>query len=273
MLCPNCRKLINLNDPRCPYCNIANPGKWWKRYAWSGSISNAEQLISLITYANVAMFVLSLLINPTLSSFSLNPFALLSPDSRSLILLGATGTYPISQLDRWWSLLSASYLHGGILHIFFNMIALRQVGPLISQEYGASRFFLIYTISGILGFWISYLAGIPLTIGASAAVCGLLGSAIYYGKSRGGAYGSMIYGQISGWVISIFIFGFFMPGINNWGHGGGLIAGVMLGFLVGYNERKRESVHHKILAGICFVLTAAVLAWASITALLYRLLQ
>ena len=131
--------------------------------------------------------------------------------------------------------------------------------------------FVIYTVSGIIGFWISYLAGIAFTIGASASVCGLVGAVLYYGKSRGGIYGRNLYRQVFMWVIFLFIFGWVVPGINNWGHGGGILAGIAVGYLVGYKEKKRENIIHKILAGVCAMVTMAVLFWAVGTAIFYRL--
>ena len=59
----------------------------------------------------------------------------------------------------------------------------------------------------------------------------LLGALLYYGKSRGGAYGSSVYREVSGWVISLFMFGLIFPGINNWGHGGGIIGGIIVAFV------------------------------------------
>ena len=117
--------------------------------------------------------------------------------------MGATGVIPIDRMQRWWSLLSANYLHGGILHIFFNMIAFRQIAGLIVREYGIHRTFVLYTLGGTLGFLISYLAHTPFTIGSSAAVCSLIGAALYYGKSRGGLYGNIVYKQIGGWAAGI----------------------------------------------------------------------
>ena len=64
------------------------------------------------------------------------------------------------------------------------------------------------TFSGVFGFFVSYLAGVTFTIGASAAVCGLIGAALYFGKSRGGIYGQTIYRQIGGWAIGIFSYNF-----------------------------------------------------------------
>jgi len=192
----------------------------------------------------------------------MNPFGFLSPGNSSLLLLGATGTIPIDQFHRWWTVLTANYLHGSIFHILFNMMALYQIAPLILQEYGRYRMVSIFTLSGVGGYLISYLAGITFTLGASGAVCGLIGAALYYGKSRGGAYGQMIYRQVGGWALGIFIFGFLFPGINNWAHGGGLLCGILTAYLMGYQERTAENTFHQGTAGICVVATLGALIWA-----------
>jgi rhomboid protease GluP len=270
ILCPNCRRLISGDEPRCPHCGTANPGSWWKNNLWTKSILGQSQIIKTIIYVNVGMYIVSLLLNPTARSLSLSFFSFLAPSDQSLVLLGATGTIPIDRFHRWWSLVSANYLHGGILHILFNMIALRQIGPLILQEYGTNRMIIIYTLSGVIGFYVSYVAGVALTIGASAAICGLIGAALYYGKSRGGVYGSVIYRQVGGWAIAIFVFGFLVPGINTWGHGGGIVAGALLGFLFQYQEKRRENLFHKLLAGACVAVTVVVLGYAIATSIYYR---
>jgi rhomboid protease GluP len=192
----------------------------------------------------------------------MNPFGFLSPGNSSLLLLGATGRIPIDQFHRWWTVLTANYLHGSIFHILFNMMALYQIAPLILQEYGRYRMVSIFTLSGVGGYLVSYLAGIPFTLGASGAVCGLIGAALYYGKSRGGAYGQMIYRQVGGWALGIFIFGFLFPGINNWAHGGGLLCGILTAALMGYQERTAENTFHQGTAGICVVATLGALIWA-----------
>jgi len=158
------------------------------------------------------------------------------------------------------------------LHIFFNMVALRQLGFIVNREFGMYRMVAIYTLSGVFGYWISYLFGVFWTIGASASVCGLVGAILYYGKSRGGVYGRALYKQISMWVVFLFIFGFVVPGINNWGHGGGIIAGIGLGFLLGYQEKRRENFFHKLLAGSCALVSLLVLVWAVSTAVFYKMI-
>ena len=271
IICPSCRKLISIDDRRCPYCQARHPGARMRASAWLRWLDNAGLIVKGIIQVNVGMFVIAILMNPGATDFSFNPLSFLSPDNRSLLILGATGTIPIDQLHRWWSLLSASYLHGGILHILFNMIAFRQISQVVYATFGVSRMFIIYTVGGTLGYSVSYLAGVPLTIGASAAVCALMGAAVYYGRSRGGIFGQMVYRQIGGWVIGIFLFGLLVPGINNWGHGGGLLGGALLGHLLGYQERLREQFWHQLLAGACILATVLVLGWALITGISIRL--
>lgn len=149
---------------------------------------------------------------------------------------------PIDRFGRWESLVSASFLHGGVFHILFNMIALYQLGPFVILEYGVYRFLSVYILSGVGGFYLSYLVGIPFTLGASAAICGLIGAILYFGKSRGGLYGESIYRQALGWVVGLIFCGLLLPGINNWAHGGGLITGIVVSFFwVTKNARRKTS--------------------------------
>lgn len=270
LLCPRCRKLISADESECPHCGLASPGSRLKQSRLVSLFTRGEGLVQTLIGANVLMYLLCLLLSQHGLNLSANPMQLLSPDTPSLLLMGATGTLPIDRFHRWWTLFSASYLHGGILHILFNMIALHQISPLITREYGSYRMFAIYSLSGAGGFLLSYLAGVALTIGASAAVCGLIGAALYYGKSRGGQYGQAIYRQVGGWALGIFLFGLIVPGINNWAHGGGMAAGMLLGLLMGYDERARENRLHRWVGGACLVGTTAILLWAVTTAVIYR---
>lgn len=271
LLCPRCKRLISIDEAACPYCDLPHPGSWWRNNPLVKLYLNPTQIVTSIIITNSVFFAISAILSADSMHVSMNPFALFSPSNQALLLLGATGTIPIDQFHRWWSLLSASYLHGGIIHIFFNMVVLRQIAPLTIQEYGFNRMFVLYTLGGVIGFYISYLAGIPFTIGASASLFALIGAILYYGKSRGGAFGQMIFRQIGVWVIALFAFGFLFPGINNWAHGGGLAGGILLAFLMGYNEKKRETQFHKTLALACIVATIFILFWALTSTLYYRI--
>ena len=270
MLCPNCRRLISNDEPVCPYCGVARPGAPWKRaFAEVISLRRFDPVMAIIAI-NAAFYLFSLLLNPSALGLSANPMTFLSPSDGSLFLLGATGTLPIAY-GRWWTLISAAFLHGGILHIFFNMMALRQLAPFILDAFGLHRFAILYVWTGVAGFFVSYLAGVPFTIGASAPVCGLIGAILYYGKSRGGFYGEAIYRQALGWVVGLVLFGLFIPGINNWAHGGGIISGLLLAFITGYQERRKETSIHRILGTASIVIAAAALLWAVIQAIYHTM--
>jgi rhomboid protease GluP len=235
---------------------------------WSHGIMDGEWLAKGIIILNAIFYLLSLVLSSRRGS-SLNPFAMLSPDQTSLMLLGATGAIPIEEYGRLWTLLSANYLHGGIFHILFNMMALRQIAPLVIQEFGPSRMFTIYTLGGVAGYLVSWWVGVPFTIGASAAVCGLIGALLYYGKSRGGVYGGAVYRELTGWVVGLFLFGFIVPGINNWAHGGGIVGGVVAALILGYSERRPECSWHRGLAILLALATVMALGWSAFSSIIF----
>ena len=269
MLCPRCRRLIDHSEARCPHCGLPAPGRLaplggvWRR------LNVPQDFVRALIWVNAVLFALSVLFSAGGVNLSIDPLSFLAPDTRNLVRLGASGTLPIDQMGRWWTLISASYLHGGLLHILFNMSALRQLALLIIREFGTYRMFTIYTLAGIGGFFTSYLAGVPLTIGASAGLCGLVGAALYYGKRRGGIYGQAVYRQTSGWIVGLVLIGL-MPGINNWAHGGGLVGGMAAAFGLDYLERRAETLFDRLLGGLLMLVTAVVLAGAVISAVYYR---
>jgi rhomboid protease GluP len=222
-------------------------------------------VLKAMIYTNVIMFVISLIYSGKNMILTLNPFYMLTPSLDVLNFLGASGRLPIVKFEAWWSLITANWLHGGLLHILFNMMALRTVAPLVMQEFGLARMFSIYTLAGIAGFLLSYVGNVYLTIGASSGLCGLIGAALYFGKSRGGQWGQLVYKQTSGWVVSLVLIGFLMPNINNWGHAGGLLAGIVFGWMLGYNERRKETILDHCLALFFVGITVWLLARSVIT--------
>ena len=126
-------------------------------------------------------------------------FGMLSPHSLIAQMYGASGAGPVFDQLHWWTILSAGWLHGSILHILFNMMWVRQLGPATADLYGPGRMVIIYTVAGAAGFLVSstagaflgwmpiwFLRGAQLTLGASASIFGLLGALVYYGR-RGGS--------------------------------------------------------------------------------------
>lgn len=212
-------------------------------------------VLKAMIYTNVFMFIISLIYSGKHVVLSINPFHALTPSMDALNFLGASGRLPILKFEAWWSLITANWLHGGLLHILFNMLALRTVAPLVMQEFGLFRMFSIYTLTGVAGFLLSYIGNVYLTIGASSGLCGLIGAALYFGKSRGGQWGQLVYKQTSGWVVSLVLIGFLMPNINNWSHAGGLLSGIFFGWIFGYNEKRGENLFDKSLAAFFVCIT------------------
>jgi rhomboid protease GluP len=267
LLCPGCRRLVSADEPACPHCGLKRPGAPWR--AALGVFGPAfRQLVPELIALNITLYLLSLLLTPAGIGLATSPFSFLSPDGRALYRLGATGVLPIAYEGRWWTLVTASFLHGGLLHLFFNMAALWQLGPFVQQIFGTHRFLVLYVASGAAGFLLSYLAGIPFTIGASASLCGLIGAILYYGKSRGGFLGESVYRQATGWIVGLVLFGLLVPGINNWAHGGGLAAGVLVAFALGYGERNGEPAWLAPFGGVIAIGTLVILVWATVRAFL-----
>ncbi len=265
MLCPNCRKLISSDEPACPYCGTASPGSLWKRGVLGGfSLLRLDPVKSIII-VNAAFYLFSLLLNPAALGLSANPMTFLSPSDGSLFLLGATGTLPIATYGRWWTLVSASFLHGAPPYL------LQHDGPQAARPFrpGGIRFPPIRDPLPLD----RHRRLFPLLSGRSPLhhrrlrlLCGLIGAILYYGKSRGGFYGEQIYRQAMGWVVGLVLFGLFFPGINNWAHGGGLVSGILIAFLTGYRDRIKEKPLHRLLGTASILLTAAILLWAIIQA-------
>ena len=256
ILCPNCGKLISSDAEECIHCGMKKPGRFGFHSIIQKLFRGDIGFTQIVTYICGGLFIISIAINP---SAVLRPggfFDFLSPSNLSLFLLGGTGTFAM-QYGRWWTLITAIYLHGSILHIIFNMLWIRQLAPMVEGLFGTARLITIFTLSGVLGFLFSYAMKIPLTIGASGSIFGLLGALIYYGRTRGGAFGDIVYRQLLTWAIVLFLFGF-LPGtrINNWAHLGGFIGGYLSGSLMGYQEKNIESKGHRTTAFIMIAATA-----------------
>ena len=210
---------------------------------------------TIITVACIGVYVVSLVLDPAAAMRPRGPFEIFSPSNRALQALGATGSIFWAHGD-WWTLFSAIYLHGGILHILFNVLWIRQLGPAVEELYGPARFFVIFTVAGAVGFLVSNLVGIPLTVGASGSIFGLLGAMVAFGRRRGGAFGTMVLRQYGQWALLLFVFGFFMSGVNNVAHLGGFVGGLAAGLIMSLAERRAETTLDHLLAAACIVVTA-----------------
>jgi rhomboid protease GluP len=183
-------------------------------------------------------------------------FSLLSPSPNALFAVGASGAVPVFGFGRWWTVLSASWLHGSLLHLLFNMLWVRDLGPSTAELYGASRMVIIYTVAGVVGFLLSsaagaffplpFLGGAQLTVGASASIFGLLAALVHYGRRAGSSH---IGSQAWGYAVVLFVLGFVMRGVDNWAHLGGFLGGYLAARLL--DPLREERTDHTLAAIVC----------------------
>ncbi len=262
MVCPSCGSLVGVRDERCYTCGRANPGLWGFA-PMLRRLGTDMGFVPMVIGGSTLLYVISLLISG--ADIGMRGLSFLSPSTTALFLLGASGSIPVFGAGRWWTVLSASWLHGNLLHILFNMLWVRQLGPASADVVGPSRTVIIYVVSGAIGFLASSVAGqyfalpIPLlrgagfTVGASASIFGLLGALVHYGRVSGS---SLIRSQAGQYAVILFLFGLFMPGVDNYAHAGGFLGGYAVSALM--NPLQSERGDHLFVALLS--LAATVLA-------------
>jgi membrane associated rhomboid family serine protease len=255
VLCPSCGSLVGVKDERCLTCGRLRPGMFGFAPLLR-AIGGDLGFVPLVMWACGAVYIATLAVARDAGG-SEGLLSFLSPSGPSLFLFGASGATAVFGYGRWWTVLSAGWLHGGLLHIGFNMMALRELGPLTTHLYGTARTFIIYTVAGVAGFLASSVAGYVLrggglTVGASAALFGLIGALLYYGR-RGGS--RALRDAAIRWAIGGLAFGFFIPGIDNWAHLGGLAGGYLASRWL--DPLLPERGDHVLMALLCVVVSAA----------------
>jgi membrane associated rhomboid family serine protease len=178
--------------------------------------------------------------------------------------LFASGVFSFGQAPmgvahgEWWRLLTAAFLHYGPFHLAINMYSLFYAGTLLEQVIGRWRFALLYVGSGVAGsagaIWLSPNS---VTVGASGAIFGILGALFVLERRRHISTG----GQIAGLIILNVVFTFAISNISVGGHLGGLVAGVILMWLLLHS---RTSAARSIAATAAIVTISVVIAYVKV---------
>ena len=204
----------------------------------------------MVTYGllalNVAMWLLMTLMGNLLG---------LNVNQR-LLLFGAKVNQLIAQ-GQYWRLFTPMFLHIDLMHLLFNSYALYLYGPIVEKLFGKGKFILVYLLSGLMGTLFSYVLSPNPAAGASGAIFGLMGALLYF-RQRQTALFQRIFGPGLLMIIGINLFyGFVMPGIDNWGHIGGLVGGFLVGLGVGLYKNNSAGVKRLLALGLIVVLFAA----------------
>jgi len=229
-ICPACGSLVGITATRCHVCGTSlrfSLAALSKKF--SGIFGEHEAPVtSALLIANFVMLGVSWLAYAAVGRGG-GLTILWGLSGEPQYRLGASYGPAIFFLNEWWRLVTAMFLHGGLIHIGFNMMALMQFGPTIEELYGSARYLFIYVFTGAFGFLLSAFTG-HFSLGASGALLGLVGVMLAVTSKRGGAYMRDLRSRLISSVVILFVLGFsgFMA-MDNWAHGGGLAAGFILG--------------------------------------------
>ena len=245
----------------CFYCGARRPGLWGFGRTL-GQLFGRLDFARAVTIVCVAAFAASILLDPRAAiTVPRSPFSLLSPSFFALVTLGMTGE-EAWRAGWWWTIVTAVYLHGSLLHLVFNLLWIRQLAPAVEQLFGSARLIVIFTVAGVAGCLLSNTASGAWVVGASGAVFGLLGAMVAYGRSRGGTFGLAVLRQYGQWALLMFVFGYFMGGVSNWGHAGGFVGGYLAALAVGHGEGRTERGLDRVAALAAVGLTVLAFALA-----------
>jgi rhomboid protease GluP len=268
VLCPSCGQLVGVNDDRCLNCGRLRPGLWGLTSLLKAR-GDDMGFTTLVVGACGLLYIACLAVQPDqIGSEGLLGF--LSPGGRAVFRFGASGALPVFGYGRWWTPLSAGWLHGSLLHIAFNMMAVRDLLPITAHLYGAARNVIIYVVAGVTGFLASSLAGaffvfMPRALRGGAgltlgAIFGLIGAIFYYGRRSGSRLATE---HATRWAIGGLLFGFAVPGIDNWAHIGGFVGGYFAARWL--DPLREERGDHVLGAALCLLASLAAIVASVVT--------
>jgi rhomboid protease GluP len=271
VLCPSCGSLVGVKDAQCLTCGRRNPGMWGFAHVLR-NVGDDHAFAVLVMWGCGALYLASLAADVG-GIRTAGLLSILSPSVESLFLFGASGAVPVFRFGRWWTVLSAAWLHAGVLHILYNMMWVRDLAPATARLYGPGRTVIIYTVAAIAGFTTStvavlvpflprFLGGAGFTVGASAPIFGLIGALLHYGRRGGSSY---IGQQAKGLAVTMLIFGFVLPGVDNWAHLGGLGGGWLAAKVL--DPLKPERGDHVLVAIGCVALSALAIGFSVVEGL------
>lgn len=255
-ICPDCMHEAAVGF-QCPECVGAGRRTVRQaRTAFGGGLGGERGLVTITLIAlNVIVFVLEL---ATGSQALTGGSVLLG--SKITTLQAELGVFPdaIAFNHEYWRLITAMFIHFGVLHIAMNMYVLWVLGRYLERALGPLRFVALYFICGIGGNVVVFLFSNPrgLSAGASTAVFGLFSAMFFINRKLGLSTSSVVV-----MIVINLVFTFTVSNISIWGHIGGLATGVLAGLGLAYApQRNRTVVQSIVLGGILLVLILLTMA-------------
>ena len=169
---------------------------------------------------------------------------------------------PSIRSGEYYRLITSCFLHGSIIHLFFNSYALYVIGSQIENFLGRIKYLVIFIFSGILGnlFSMIFNGSIP-SIGASGAIFGLMGALLYFGYHYRVYLGTVLKNQLIPIILLNLGLGFILKGVDNFAHIGGLIGGIMITSSLGV--KNKSTTFEKVNGTIITLIFTAVIIYVA----------
>lgn len=190
----------------------------------------------------------------------------LNADPTALVNLGANLGSLVS-IGEYWRLVTANFLHGSVLHLAFNMYALYSIGGFIESYFSRRKFFTIFIITGTIASLSSFVFNKGFSVGASGAIFGLLGLLLAQSISLQKSHHPELpidKRSLIGIILINLVFGFVVPGVDNFAHIGGLVSGFLLGLLVKSANAEIGSRTNTLIQNILLVIAIGISAYGLI---------
>jgi membrane associated rhomboid family serine protease len=267
--CRSCGHPAAADEQVCPRCGaqlggmLAHRARRLSALVWSPGTPVVTSLVGISLIATYAVMLLwdhqqGLATHPGLGA--------LQPSHLATLRFGSSFSWFI-QDGEWWRMVTATFLHGSLMHIIFNVASLWSVGVYLEDTLGRAKTLALYVVlaavsSAFSFWWHTHDGGVGNSVGASGAICGLIGIAIGFSLRHRNA-ARHLRNHYLGWAAWIAILGFSGLHIDNAGHIGGLIPGVLLGLVVRRRTATSPTAHRlwiaAALAGVALVVACYVL--------------
>jgi rhomboid protease GluP len=229
-LCVACNKLLGVDDTECPYCGVLQTSARKAARVMGDALPSGMGATHALLGVMVALFLIPVVAMGDVRDFNVMGY-LMSGDHRALMLMGANHGI-LLEAGQTWRLVTATFLHIGLMHIVFNGYALHILGNPLEELYGRGWYVTLYVVTGVVGNVVSWSGhGIQFAnAGASGSIFGLIGIGIVHCWRHRWANRQLLRLLVT-WAIFGLVFGVII-GADNHAHVGGLVSGGALAWLL-----------------------------------------
>ncbi len=264
-VCPRCGRVNDRADDVCAGCGNKLGGRIWQVLTRIGvSFPEALSVSSLLGLAIVAVYA-------RMALYEGGPDSIFSFKLETLFRFGGRWP-PAIEAGEWWRLGTSVFMHAGIWHLGFNLLALAQIGPMVEETFGRGRMLLLFLLTGIAANVGALAVGVyGIGIGASGAIMGLTGMAAGWGQRDGTSAGINVRNRMLKWAAYVMIFGYVI-GADNAAHLFGFLAGGLFGFALPPEHLRRTErgwlrLMQAIIGAVVAIALVALCLWPPTSAI------